>query len=147
MAGYIKSHSNYRLQTRHQVTNNGIIYERDISTVGGVNSFATGQATVYQSGNFVIVVNNGPSASRHIRNKQWLASGNNSDTWDETPSPEFIEKARKQIDKLKRRSIPSLPPPNLLNSSGAHSAATSDSEKVEKPMNKFTIQYTNRQDL
>ena len=71
MAGYIKSHSNYRLQERHQIVNDGVIFERDISTVGGVNSFATGQATVYQSGNFVMVINNGGSASRNIRKKEW----------------------------------------------------------------------------
>ena len=83
MAGYIKSHSNYRLQTRHQIVNDGVIYERDISTVGGVNSFATGQSTIYQSGNFVIVVNNGASASRNIRKGAWLASGDDNDTWNE----------------------------------------------------------------
>lgn len=83
MAGYIKSHSNYRLQTRHQVVNDGIILERDISTVGGVNSFATGQSTIYQSGNFVVVVNNGGQVSRNIRKKGWLASGDNNDTWNE----------------------------------------------------------------
>ena len=82
MAGYIKSHSNYRLQTRHQLTNDGTIFERDISTIGGVDSFATGQATIYQSGNFVMVVNNTKTASRHIKVKEWLASGDNNDTWD-----------------------------------------------------------------
>ena len=83
MAGYIKSHSNYRLQSRHQLVNNGAIFERDISTVGGVNSFATGQATIYQSGNFVMVVNNTSSAPRHIKKKGWLASGNNDDVWNQ----------------------------------------------------------------
>lgn len=82
MAGYIKSHSNYRLQSRHQVVNKGTIFERDISTVGGVNSFATGQATIYQSGNFVMVVNNSSSAPRHIKKKGWLASGNDDNTWN-----------------------------------------------------------------
>lgn len=83
MLGYIKSHSNYRIQERHQLVNNGAIFERDISTVGGANTFATGLATVYQSGNFVIVLNNSSSASRHIRKGGWLASGYNSDIWDE----------------------------------------------------------------
>lgn len=82
MIGYIKSHSNYRLQEKHQLVNNGVILERDISTVGGANNFATGAATVYQSGNFVMVVNNGIPASRHIKKKPWLMSGYNSDLWD-----------------------------------------------------------------
>jgi len=82
MIGYVKSHSNYRIQERHQLVNNGTIFERDISTVGGANTFARGLATVYQSGNFVIVVNNSSSPSRHIRKSSWLASGYNSDMWD-----------------------------------------------------------------
>lgn len=82
MIGYIKSHSNYRLQEKHQLVNNGTILERDISTVGGANNFATGAATVYQSGNFVMVVNNGMPASRHIKKKPWLMSGYNSELWD-----------------------------------------------------------------
>ena len=93
-----------------------------------------------------------PTQVRHRRSASDLAqplirNTKTLDTWNETPSPEFIEMARKQIDKIKRRSIPSLPPPNLLGSSGAGSAAASDSERIEKPMNKFTIQHANRQDL
>ena len=64
------------------MVNKGTIFERDISTVGGVNSFATGQATIYQSGNFVMVVNNSSSAPRHIKKKGWLASGNDDNTWN-----------------------------------------------------------------
>lgn len=83
MVKYIKSHSNYRLQNRHQVTHDGIIFERDISTVGGVNTFVNGQATVYQSGNFVMVVNNGGSIARHVKKDEWLASGDDNYFWDE----------------------------------------------------------------
>ena len=72
MPKYIKSHSNYRLSTKHQSVRNGTVLERDISTVGGVNSFATGQSTIYSSGNFIMTVNNTASASRHIVKKGWL---------------------------------------------------------------------------
>ena len=94
MPGFIKSHSNYRLQTRHQTVDGGVILERDISTVGGVNTFATGQATVYQSGNFVIVVNNGNPVSRHVRKNAWLPSFDGTDTWD----AESIEKHESDIE-------------------------------------------------
>ena len=63
MPKYIKSHSNYRLSTKHQSVRNGTVLERDISTVGGVNSFATGQSTIYSSGNFIMTVNNTASTS------------------------------------------------------------------------------------
>ena len=77
MPKYIKSHSNYRLSTKHQSVRNGTVLERDISTVGGVNSFATGQSTIYSSGNFIMTVNNTASASRHIVKKGWLPNSEN----------------------------------------------------------------------
>ena len=42
MPQYIKSHSNYVLKKKHQEVNNGDIYERDITTIGGLNQFAPG---------------------------------------------------------------------------------------------------------
>ena len=82
MPKYIKSHSNYRLSTKHQNVKNGTILERDISTVGGVNSFATGQSTIYSSGNFVMTINNTASASRHIVKKGWLSNSESGNTWN-----------------------------------------------------------------
>ena len=40
MADYIKSHSNFVLKKKHQDINSGVIYERDITTIGGLNQFA-----------------------------------------------------------------------------------------------------------
>ena len=57
-SNFVKSHSNYVLKTKHQETNDGIIYERDITTIGGRDHFAAGQIPIYKSGNFVITVNN-----------------------------------------------------------------------------------------
>ena len=82
MPKYIKSHSNYRLSTKHQSVKNGTVLERDISTVGGVNSFATGQSTIYSSGNFIMTVNNTTSASRHIVKKGWLPNSENGNIWN-----------------------------------------------------------------
>ena len=55
---YIKSYSNYVLKTKHQQTNNGTIFERDITTIGGRDQFAKGQVPIYRTGNFVITTNN-----------------------------------------------------------------------------------------
>lgn len=82
MAKYIKSHSNYRLSSNHQDTKKGTILERDISTIGGVDTFATGQSTIYSSGNFVMTINNESSASRHVLKRGWLANSESGDTWN-----------------------------------------------------------------
>ena len=59
MAKYIKSYSNYVLKKHHQTLgDNSKIYERDITTIGGLNQFAPGQVPIYKSSNFIITVNN-----------------------------------------------------------------------------------------
>lgn len=68
---YIKSHSNYVLKTRHKLTNDGTIYERDITTIGGRNQFAPGQVPIYKSGNFVITINNTESNVNDYVNTSW----------------------------------------------------------------------------
>ena len=52
----IKSHSNYVLKSKHQVIEDGTIWERDITTIGGISDFPSGQIPVYKSGNFIISV-------------------------------------------------------------------------------------------
>lgn len=68
---YIKSHSNYVLKKRHQSVDDGTIYERDITTIGGRNSFSPNQVPLYQSGNFVITVNNDDNVSRNHGSAEW----------------------------------------------------------------------------
>lgn len=80
MSQYIKSHSNYVLKKKHQAVNNGDIYERDITTIGGLNQFAPGQIPIYKSGNFIITVGNKDTSSRNIINEKWEES-NNGDVW------------------------------------------------------------------
>lgn len=82
MSAYIKSHSNFRLNTRHQLVNGGVIYERDITTIGGVSPLGAGQSTIYSSGNFIITTNNETSPSRHIVKSNWLPNSN-GETWNE----------------------------------------------------------------
>jgi hypothetical protein len=56
MGRFIKSHSNYVLKSKHQTTNDGTIWERDITTIGALNQFSPGQMPIYQSSNFIISV-------------------------------------------------------------------------------------------
>lgn len=78
---YIKSHSNYVLKTLHQTTRGGNIWERDITTIGGVDSFTPGQIPVYKSGNFIITVNNEDAPSRSIGGIEWANNKNSGNTW------------------------------------------------------------------
>lgn len=77
---YIKSYSNYVLKRKHQDINSGSIYERDITTIGGLNQFAKGQVPIYKSSNFIITVNNENKISRNHLNKGWEKNGS-EDVW------------------------------------------------------------------
>ena len=76
----IKSYSNYVLKRKHQNINSGSIYERDITTIGGLNQFAKGQIPIYKSSNFIITVNNDVKSSRNHLNSGWEKNGS-SDIW------------------------------------------------------------------
>lgn len=81
MSNYVKSHSNYVLKKKHQDINSGTIFERDITTIGGLNQFAKGQTPIYKSSNFIITVNNETLPSRQIDNGEWFKSPNGYDIW------------------------------------------------------------------
>ena len=78
---YIKTHSNYVIKKRHQDTNDGTIYERDITTIGGLNSFSKGQIPIYQSGNFIITINNEPSYVKDYSSAKWAKNKDNGEVW------------------------------------------------------------------
>ena len=77
MSKYIKSNSNYVLKKKHQNINGGIVYERDMTTIGGLDQFAKGQVPIYKSSNFIITVNNEHSPSRDFANVGWKIDSNN----------------------------------------------------------------------
>ena len=71
----VKSHSNYVLKKKHQNVSDGTIWERDMSTVGGLNNLTSGQTPIYQSGNFVISVRTDNKASNQYNSLKWLGNG------------------------------------------------------------------------
>lgn len=73
---YIKQRSNYMLQQKHQSTSNGTIWERDITTVGGLNSFRKDQYPIYQSGNFLLTINLANNTSKYIERYGWEENKN-----------------------------------------------------------------------
>lgn len=80
MAKYIKSHSNYVVAKKHQDINDGVVYERDITTIGGLDQFAKGQRPIYKSSNFIITVNNENEAPRDISLNRWQHT-NDGEFW------------------------------------------------------------------
>ena len=76
----IKSHSNYVLKKKHQLVNDGTVFERDITTIGAVNQFAAGQKPIYKSGNFIITINDESGNVNQYNTKKW-EQGADGDVW------------------------------------------------------------------
>ena len=55
---YSKSVSTYIIKEKHQNTDKGEVFERDITTIGGRNFFDKNQKPVFRSGNFIITTSN-----------------------------------------------------------------------------------------
>lgn len=79
--GYIKSYSNYVIQKKHQLVNNGAIFERDYSTVGGIGDNFIAKHRTYHQGTFVYYINNESINSKLYNNENWL-SNSNGEYWD-----------------------------------------------------------------
>ena len=76
----IKSHSNYVLKKKHQEIEDGTIWERDITTIGGVNQFSPGQIPIYKSSNFIITIRNDGKISNQYNQSKWKEN-ESGDTW------------------------------------------------------------------
>ena len=82
MANYIKSHSNWVLQSKHQDINDGTIYERDITTIGGVSDFPNGQTPIYRSNNFIVSIRNGSKQSNQYNTNKWEENNVSGTVWN-----------------------------------------------------------------
>ena len=78
---YIKSHSNYILKSMHQNVNDGTVFERDITTIGGVDSFSPGQTPIYKSNNFIITVRTDTNTSNQYNIEKWKENETSGDVW------------------------------------------------------------------
>lgn len=77
---YVKSYSNYVLKKKHQNVDDGTIYERDITTIGGRDNFSPGQVPLYNSGSFVITVNNDDNVQKDGETSDW-EKNNQGEVW------------------------------------------------------------------
>lgn len=83
----IKSYGNYVLQQKHQITNQGTIFERDYSTVGGIGEgFGSNQIT-YRQGTFVYEVNNEIVTTKLYNSNEWVKNGEDDIWTQENVSP------------------------------------------------------------
>lgn len=78
---YIKSHSNYVLQQKHQNIKDGTIFERDITTIGGVNQFSPNQTPIYRSNNFIITVRDDGRPSNQFNTEKWEENSISGEVW------------------------------------------------------------------
>lgn len=93
----IKSHSNYVLKKKHQLINDGTVFERDITTIGAVNQFAPGQTPIYRSGNFIITVNDDRSGMNQYNTQKW-EKGADGDTWTIATVDKMVSQDETQND-------------------------------------------------
>lgn len=95
---YIKSHSNYALKKKHQIVDDGTVYERDITTIGAVNQFAPGQTPIYRSGNFIITVRGDRGGTNQYNTQKWEQSNNSGETWTLSNIENMVSKDENQDD-------------------------------------------------
>lgn len=99
MPKYIKSHSNYVLKSKHQALGDGsTIFERDITTIGGLNQFAQGQKPIYRSNNFIITVRDDGGISNQYNRKKWTENKTSGDVWTATAVSGMVSQDDTQND-------------------------------------------------
>ena len=81
LSNYFVSRSNYVVQKKHQDIDNGVILERDITTIGGKDYFDENQMPVYNSGNFIITSSAKTPYQKPTQKIVWDTSPGGSDTW------------------------------------------------------------------
>ena len=94
---YIKSHSNYALKKKHQLVNDGTVFERDITTIGAVNQFAPGQTPIYRSGNFIITVRGDRGGANQYNTQKW-EQNKGGETWTLNNIADMVSNDENQND-------------------------------------------------
>lgn len=106
--GYIKSHSNYVIKKRHQDTNDGTIFERDITTIGGINRFSKGQLPIYNSGNFIITARETNKTSKDYSNDNWFKNGGEDIVWTYQDAEQQSQQKEDSLSIVLKRDYYSL---------------------------------------
>ena len=97
---YIKNKSNYVLNKQHQLTNDGVVFERDMTTIGGVGGFGYGEVPIYNSGNFVITINESKPIASENNTSDWVKN-NDSNEWTLNDLVPYVEENLNSTKQLK----------------------------------------------
>ncbi len=103
----IKSYGNYVLQQKHKLINQGTIFERDYSTIGGIGEGFDSNPTTYRQGTFVYEINDEIVTTKIYNNNEWVKNDkgefwNQENIANSTSSSNSLEIVLKQdIHKLK----------------------------------------------
>lgn len=83
MSKYIKSHSSFFLNNRHQSTKDGTIYEKEQLTVNGISEFSNvkGQTPIFRDGNFMLTTRYNRSTSRSFTPIKWSKNTYSGSVW------------------------------------------------------------------
>lgn len=96
--GYIKSKTKYVLKTKHQDVNEGQVYERDMSTVGGIVELPDGNNNVvYRSGNFVLTNNTSRDVAGNYKVPGWVSNDYSGNIWNGEILENFSEEIPEDI--------------------------------------------------
>lgn len=98
MAKYVKSYSNYVLKTKHQTVNDGTVYERDFTTIGGRDSFTKGQIPIFRSGNFLLTTGRINNEYKKVSNGSY-ANNSEGSVWTGDILEEFNTDVKTSNDK------------------------------------------------
>lgn len=79
--GLIKTNSNYVIRKKHQTLDNGTVFERDFTTIGGVGDSFNSKEYTYKQGNFVFKINNEIPLPKIYQSNSWEKNGD-SVVWD-----------------------------------------------------------------
>ena len=105
MAELRKSHSNFILRKKRQLTSKGSLYERDWMTVSELDGFAPGTLPVYASGNFKMTVRNERSGKKKYSFSNWLLNDEGDDKWTLSLIKEEKLKVKNELIKPNYSSI------------------------------------------
>ena len=105
MAKLRKSHSNYILRKKRQLTTKGAIYERDWMTVSEMDGFAPGTLPVYASGNFKMTVNDERGGKKKYSFSDWYLTDSGGENWTLSSIREESLKVRNDLIKPNYTSI------------------------------------------
>lgn len=105
MAKLRKSHSNYILRRKRQLTAKGAIYERDWMTVSELDGFAPGTLPVYASGNFKMTVNDERGGKKKYSFSNWYLTDAGSENWTSASIKEESLKIKSDLIKPNYTSI------------------------------------------